>query len=530
MIRESISQPTPHFEPALPTIPHSQLPPKAQAKIVQEVFHREAPRKLCTLLGIRENDLVIPKTSDTGATVPVEEEAAANKVLQEYEMKIIKNVVARFFQPTDVGEAEVTTYLEQFPSPGAREDREALLAFFTAALMARGFPVLGGKNTLRSAIIADGILEAALADLRKAAPHNLHNILLLCNPQRLKLMESKEQLFSAVSSLTKLQMTELSKQLFGRRSAHPDDGAVRSLVTQWSDLQSAVDPTTAHEMEKELKEFFATQHIDELSSKKKRSKPSPSKPAAKKPSRKSCSMSRSMQSFLKKTPAPMEETLKIGKVLSTMVTDGLLPTLLPRIIGLAATLFSRIPITELGHPELWEAKMPRTEVLNGARHHVEEYLGRFETPEREERKAALDMMTEYLRSFLPLFFDVLKTSPALFSYLIPVIQEHIVDNLDRVILPPLHDQCPIAFHNLLVNAIDPHQKTILDSFAEFQIDLFKLTNAERLRFAALLEGKEQRGSANAQIHHLLERWASLERQDHDGILRSSLMSGMQQKL
>ncbi len=527
MISKDASPAAPY--PTLPGAPQqpvsfSALPSRAQAQIFQLVLQKETPRQLRSLLGSHVVNVVVPKACEDGMEVSPQEEAAATQLLQGYERRIIAAIAARFFQPAEVGDAAVASYLRRFTTPGARTDRESLLNFFTQALMARGFPILGGKSTVQSAVIADETLEAALKDLHATAPHNLHNILLIFNPQRLELIEAIEGFHQAVATLSLPQLTQLAQQLFGNIPS--PNGRVQSLALQWATLQSKAGTSTAREMKKQLTSLLKSHGISLQIPKQEKDELPASEPAHKK-QRTDFEGTARLEAFMRKEPPSMEETLKIGNVLSRMMVQDIVPPLLPEIVDLAKVLFSAIPAAQLNHPELWGAQLSSTELITRAQQHVEEYISKFAPPEREERRAALEFMTDYLRTMLPSFFPILNMAPALIPFLIPTVQAHLVDNLDTRIFPALREQCPTVFHNLLVNIIDPSHKTFMDSLAEFQIDLFKLTPADRRRFVACLEGKEDGGPASAAIEALLERWTTLESLDQEGVLRAAFIAQQQ---
>jgi hypothetical protein len=488
----------------------ARLPARAQARILQKVFHKQTPRELRSLLGRHIVELVVPKACQDGMAVSEEEQAKGSQIIEEYAKRICREVIPRFFQKAEIGEQEKNAYLDRFTSEGARADREALLHFFTDAVITCLPLLASNRGAIQSSIVANETLEHALRDFHKAAPRNLHNILLMYHPQRIQLTTDIDAFFTQqLPALSKLQLTILAQWLFTDVAPEEEDGVVSGLALQWADLLSRAGTSTAREMKDKLKEYLKSQEITSYL-------PQVQKEAE------------SKSAAVKKTsePAPIQEALTIGKVLSRIMTMTVLPSLLPNIVQTAKILFGAIPASDINLPERWDAKIPKMPLLDVSKEAVAAYLSKFRSPELEEKKAILAFLTDYLCTFLPTFFPPLKMQPALIPYLLPIIQGQIVLCLEQDILPIVQTSCPRAFHNLIASAQDPSIKTIMDSFSEFQVELSKLSPAERQECTACLQGKAST-SQNPAIAELIEKWAMIESQDKEGTFKKALESDFQ---
>jgi hypothetical protein len=500
----------------LQPISFTNLPERAQALILQHALGKQTPRELRIPFAGSSHiiNIVIPKACQDGMEVSVEEEARATSCIAACQRIMIANLAQRFFRPAEAGQAEISQYFGRIKSESARQDREALLDFFTE-IMSR-LPVPASKATFQSAIIAGDTLTKSLEQLQTNAPHNLHNILLIYNRDRRQLLASYDQFFQALPSLTKGQLAKLGHHILVSDDPEENDEAVSQLVFQWGMLFSQAGQSTQRDQRKQLIAYLESQQISHQSLQHTSRNPvGPEQAIA------------PLEASMKKRLSSLEECFKIGPILSQIAESKVLPTLLPRIACEAKRIFGGIPSSEISHSDRWSSYIRTDKSTEQAQHHVKEYLESFPSLEREKRKAALAFLTHYSEVFLPQFFPVLKQAPMLFPYLIPAIQAQLVDILDKEILPPLESQCPAVFHNILVAMNDPGRKGLQEEFAEFCIHLFTLAPGDRRGFTERFLGAHDTPVPNDDIDLLMKKWSVLKEQDTKGDLTSVLAKYLQ---
>ena len=490
----------------------TKLPERAQALILQYALDKQTPRELRIPFAGSSHviKVIVPKACQDGMEVSAEEESQGTACIDACTKIIIANLMQRLCQPEEAGQAEISQYFGRIKDESGRQDREALFDFFTDVMS--NFPLPVTKTSIQSAIIADDTLTRSLQQLHSNAPRNLHNILLIYNRDRKKLLASYEQFFQSITPLTKTQLTKLGHHILVSDDPQESDEAVSELVLQWGILLSQAGQSTERDQRKRLIEYLESRQISLQSLQQ-----SPLEPASPE------QLISPIETFMKKRPSSLEECFKIGPTLSQISTSKVLPTLLPQVICEAKRIFGGIPASELAHSDRWPSYMHAHDSTEQAKRHVKEYLAQFSSPEREKREASLAFLTQYLEIFLPQFFPVLKQAPMLFPYLIPTIQAQLTNLLDTEILPVLESQCPAVFHNILVTTNDPDKKGLQEEFTEFCLHLFTLTPADRHSFTEQFLSGHEVPIPNEDIRLLMKEWSAIKEKDSKGDIKSLLI-------
>lgn len=392
----------------------TSLPLEAQALIAQILFNKETPRELRSLGGRHIAEVVVPKAVRSGMDVSSEEEQRATAILEKYRRVILAEVVQRILVPPQDPEEEVALYLSRFQTTGACDDRQALINFYTDALTA------SNDIVTKSAIIANDTIERILKEMHKVAPHNLHNILLICDPNRRELIASFDRFFLEMSRLTQPHLTDLYHLITEGKAPTEKNEVVDELAQKWKDYFGKAGVTMKREQWKRFEKYLEDQNI---------------------------------------STHPVFKAPQLNSPLFNAIKNDLLPILVPSVGIAAKNLFCRIPASLLNSPEQWEGHLNETTEINDATKKVDAYLSALPSPKvQAERKKLLCELTDCLMSPVPeqtiaapilggrpfpeekklsllYYYPVLQRQPALIQYLRPMIQKCIVEILDQKLLP-----------------------------------------------------------------------------------------------